>query len=92
MAAVSEEHCAKESDLSSPFNVSYFTLYLTRGIEVLEYYTKVSFCFPLFYSERLTHSDTMKFTKCCSVVVSEYFFFHIDVFFFLTGSILSCSS
>ena len=51
--AASGEHCTQElhTDSSSPFSVSYFTLYLTRGIEVLEYYTKVRY--SLFFLQIL---------------------------------------
>lgn len=38
-----EQQCATEGSTSSPYlQLSYFTIYLTQGIEILEYYTKVS--------------------------------------------------
>ena len=38
-----EQQCATESFTSTPYlQLSYFTIYLTQGIEILEYYTKVS--------------------------------------------------
>mgnify|MGYP000651105685 CR=1 FL=1 len=41
------EHCPTEGSSGSPyyFQLSYFTIYLTKGIEILEYYTKVSASF-----------------------------------------------
>lgn len=41
------EHCSTEGSPGSPyyFQLSYFTIYLTKGIEILEYYTKVSASF-----------------------------------------------
>ena len=41
------EHCPTEGSPGSPyyFQLSYFTIYLTKGIEILEYYTKVSASF-----------------------------------------------
>ena len=46
MAGV-EQHCPTEGSPGSPyyFQLSYFTIYLTKGIEILEYYTKVSTSF-----------------------------------------------
>lgn len=38
-----EQQCATEGSTSTPYlQLSYFTIYLTQGIEILEYYTKVS--------------------------------------------------
>ena len=37
-----EQQCATEGSTSTPYlQLSYFTIYLTQGIEILEYYTKV---------------------------------------------------
>lgn len=37
-----EQQCATEGFTSTPYlQLSYFTIYLTQGIEILEYYTKV---------------------------------------------------
>lgn len=39
-----EQQCATEGSTSSTYlQLSYFTIYLTQGIEILEYYTKVSY-------------------------------------------------
>lgn len=39
-----EQQCATEGNTDSPYlQLSYFTIYLTKGIEILEYYTKVSY-------------------------------------------------
>lgn len=38
-----EQQCATDGSTSTPYlQLSYFTIYLTQGIEILEYYTKVS--------------------------------------------------
>ena len=38
-----EQQCATEGSTSTAYlQLSYFTIYLTQGIEILEYYTKVS--------------------------------------------------
>lgn len=38
-----EQQCATEGSTTSTYlQLSYFTIYLTQGIEILEYYTKVS--------------------------------------------------
>lgn len=45
MARVEQQQCAPEGSTESPYyldQLSYFTIYLTKGIEILEYYTKVS--------------------------------------------------
>lgn len=47
-----EQQCASESSTDSPYylQLSYFTIYLTKGIEILEYYTRVSGSFQCFDS------------------------------------------
>ena len=42
MADSGAQHCASaEQATPSPYSLSYFTIFLTNGIEILEYYTKV---------------------------------------------------
>ncbi|XP_029195796.2 serine palmitoyltransferase 1-like [Acropora millepora] len=65
------EHCATEGSPGSPyyFQLSYFTIYLTKGIEILEYYTKVPFYHVLFeavlviWIYRLITSKTFRFRE-----------------------------
>ena len=44
MAGVDQQCAGNEGSAESPYylQLSYFTIYLTKGIEILEYYTKVS--------------------------------------------------
>lgn len=65
------EHCPTEGSSGSPyyFQLSYFTIYLTKGIEILEYYTKVPFYHVLFevvlviWIYRLITSKTFRFRE-----------------------------
>ncbi|XP_073259547.1 serine palmitoyltransferase 1-like [Porites lutea] len=72
MARVEQQQCGTEGSTESPYylgQLSYFTIYLTKGIEILEYYTKVPFYHVLFEAVlvlwiiRLITSKTFRFRE-----------------------------
>ncbi|CAH3144417.1 unnamed protein product [Porites lobata] len=72
MARVEQQQCGPEGSTESPYylgQLSYFTIYLTKGIEILEYYTKVPFYHVLFEAVlvlwiiRLITSKTFRFRE-----------------------------